>query len=196
MPDWTAARFVTGASRRIAYRMDGTGHRLVLLHLLALSGAVWGANAWRLAGRFDVIAAHARGRWRPRLGRHSIRMEDLADDVCSLIEVSSWPACTSWACRWAEAQQRTLRACDLDRVGRMVLGLGHMHSRALLPGIRLPVLVLTGAEDYAKPSAKGQFLASSVRDGTAVYIAVPTTSLVEDPGLAGRTEGFLAAGAT
>jgi 3-oxoadipate enol-lactonase len=72
--------------------------------------------------------------------------------------------------------------------------LGTMDSRRLLPAISAPTLVLTGEEDYATPPAMGQAIADGVPAGAAVVLpGLRHMSLVEDPGLAGRTAEFLAA---
>lgn len=69
----------------IAYRRAGSGPTLVLLHPLALSGAVWRPVVERLAGDFDIIAPDARGHGDTPWDGEPFSMEDLAADVIALI---------------------------------------------------------------------------------------------------------------
>jgi 3-oxoadipate enol-lactonase len=85
MPE-SATQFVPGHRNRIAYRRSGAGHPLVLLHPLALSGAVWGEFAARLSGRFDVIAADARGHGESGWDTTPFGIDDLGDDVAALLD--------------------------------------------------------------------------------------------------------------
>jgi 3-oxoadipate enol-lactonase len=85
MPDFTTGA-VDGAGHQIAYRRAGSGHPLVLLHPLALSGAVWGTFAQRLAGSFDVIAADARGHGASGWDGEPFGIDDLGDDVAALLD--------------------------------------------------------------------------------------------------------------
>jgi len=78
--------FVAGPRHRIAYRRAGTGHPLVLLHPLALSGAVWGGFARLLSDSFDVIAADARGHGDSGWDGGPFSVDDLADDVAALLD--------------------------------------------------------------------------------------------------------------
>jgi 3-oxoadipate enol-lactonase len=85
MPDFTTGS-VERAGHQIAYRRAGSGHPLVLLHPLALSSAVWGAFADRLAGSFDVIAADARGHGASGWDGEPFGIDDLGDDVAALLD--------------------------------------------------------------------------------------------------------------
>jgi 3-oxoadipate enol-lactonase len=77
---------VDGPAGRIAYRRTGSGEPVVLLHPLALSGAVWGDFADRLAGHADVIAADARGHGDSAWDGRPFTVEDLADDLGALLD--------------------------------------------------------------------------------------------------------------
>jgi len=77
---------VDGPVDRIAYRRAGTGRPLVLLHPLALSGAVWGDFAERLAKDFDVIAPDARGHGDSGWDGRPFSVDDLAEDVAALLD--------------------------------------------------------------------------------------------------------------
>lgn len=85
MPETGAVRFVSGPRHQIAYRRSGSGHPLVLLHPLALSGDVWGEFAGRLSGTFDVIAADARGHGDSGWDGEPFGVDDLGDDVAALL---------------------------------------------------------------------------------------------------------------
>lgn len=77
---------VDGPAGRIAYRRQGAGEPLVLLHPLALSGEVWGPLAERLAASYDVIAPDARGHGATGWDGGAFMIEDLADDVIALLD--------------------------------------------------------------------------------------------------------------
>jgi 3-oxoadipate enol-lactonase len=85
MPE-PAISFADGPRHRIAYRRSGAGHPLVLLHPLALSGAVWGAFASLLSTNFDVIAPDARGHGDSGWDGDPFAIDDLADDVAALVD--------------------------------------------------------------------------------------------------------------
>ena len=93
-PHLTAAavQFADAPRHRIAYRRAGTGPPLVLLHPLALSGAVWGEFADRLAADFDVIAPDARGHGDSTWDGEPFTLDDLGDDVATLLDALGLPA--------------------------------------------------------------------------------------------------------
>jgi 3-oxoadipate enol-lactonase len=84
--------FIDGPRHRIAYRRSGTGHPLVLLHPLALSGAVWGSFARLLGTVFDVIAPDARGHGDSGWDGAPFSIDDLAGDVAALLDGLGLPA--------------------------------------------------------------------------------------------------------
>lgn len=87
MPDPSPdVRYFSGPRRQIAYRRSGAGQPLVLLHPLALSGAVWAEFAGRLSGTFDVIAPDARGHGDGDWDGEPFGIDDLADDVALLLD--------------------------------------------------------------------------------------------------------------
>ena len=86
MPDQIRVQHVSGPRHQIAYRRQGSGPPLVLLHPLALSGAVWGEFADRLSERFDVIAADARGHGDSGWDGEPFTLDDLAGDVATLLD--------------------------------------------------------------------------------------------------------------
>jgi 3-oxoadipate enol-lactonase len=79
-------QFVDGSTQRIAYRRSGEGPPVVLLHPLALSGAIWGPFAETLSERFDVVAPDARGCGESGWDRKPFGITDLADDVAALLD--------------------------------------------------------------------------------------------------------------
>jgi 3-oxoadipate enol-lactonase len=85
MPE-PAISFADGPRHRIGYRRSGAGHPLVLLHPLALSGAVWGVFASLLSTNFDVIAPDARGHGDSGWDGAPFTIDDLADDVAALLD--------------------------------------------------------------------------------------------------------------
>jgi 3-oxoadipate enol-lactonase len=91
MPDAHVTHSVQGRSQKIAYRRAGSGRPVVLLHPLALSSAIWGAFAERLAQTFDVIATDARGHGDSDWDGKPFGIDDLADDVSNLLDGLSMP---------------------------------------------------------------------------------------------------------
>jgi 3-oxoadipate enol-lactonase len=77
---------VEGPSGPISFRRFGAGDPLVLLHPLALSGAVWGSFAERLSEHFDVIAPDARGHGDSGWAGDAFSADDLADDIEALLD--------------------------------------------------------------------------------------------------------------
>ena len=92
MSDPAAVQFADGPAARIAYRRTGTGAPLLLLHPLALSGAIWGPFADTLAERFDVIAPDARGCGDSGWDGRPFGVTELADDVAALLDALELPA--------------------------------------------------------------------------------------------------------
>jgi 3-oxoadipate enol-lactonase len=77
---------VEGSSGRISYQRQGAGPPVVLLHPLALAGGIWAPVVGRLAGRYDVITPDARGHGSSEWDGNPFTIEDLADDVISLLD--------------------------------------------------------------------------------------------------------------
>ncbi|HEY0535499.1 MAG TPA: alpha/beta fold hydrolase [Actinoplanes sp.] len=70
----------------LSYRRYGQGDPVVLLHPLALNGAVWGEFADRLSEQADVIAPDARGHGNSPWDGRAFTVEDLADDLRRLLD--------------------------------------------------------------------------------------------------------------
>lgn len=80
---------VETASGEIRFHRRGTGDPVLLLHPLALSGAVWTSFTDRLADRYDVIAPDARGHGGSSWDQRPFTVDDLADDVETLLDALS-----------------------------------------------------------------------------------------------------------
>ncbi len=87
VPEHGGVRVLDGPRHPIAYRRDGSGAPLVLLHPLALSGAIWAPFAGRLHDRFDVIVPDARGHGGSGWNGEPFGIDDLADDVRDLLDL-------------------------------------------------------------------------------------------------------------
>ena len=85
-PNGDKIHTVKGPGGKISFRRKGRGEPLVLLHPLALSGAVWGPFQDRLATQFEVIAPDARGHGDSGWAGDAFTAEDLADDVEALLD--------------------------------------------------------------------------------------------------------------
>jgi 3-oxoadipate enol-lactonase len=66
-------------------RKTGDGPPIVLLHPLALSGAVWDPLAEHLADRFTVLSVDARGHGQSTWDGRPFTVEDLAADVVAVV---------------------------------------------------------------------------------------------------------------
>lgn len=91
MAETASVHFVQASSHSIAYRRSGSGEPLVLLHPLALSGAVWGPYSDRLADSFDVIVPDARGHGESGWDGAPFGIDDLGDDVGALLDWLNLP---------------------------------------------------------------------------------------------------------
>jgi 3-oxoadipate enol-lactonase len=70
----------------VGVRRWGTGEPLVLLHPLALAGAVWAPLATELADRFQVLAPDLRGHGDSDWDGRPFTVEDLARDVAAALD--------------------------------------------------------------------------------------------------------------
>lgn len=120
MPE-PAVSFADGPRNRIAYRRSGTGPPLVLLHPLALSGAVWGAFARLLSDDFDVIAPDARGHGDSGWDGAPFTIDDLADDVAALLGGLGVPAAHVAGMSMGGSTAISLAGRHPARVGGLVL---------------------------------------------------------------------------
>jgi 3-oxoadipate enol-lactonase len=70
----------------VAYRDEGTGPPVVLLHAFPLSGAMWQPQIDTLAGSFRVVAPDLRGFGASGLGDGPVTLDTYADDVAGLMD--------------------------------------------------------------------------------------------------------------
>lgn len=121
MPARADLRFVDGPGHRIAYRRRGSGRPIVLLHPLALSGAVWGAFADRLATDFDVIAPDARGHGASGWDGAPFAVCDLAEDVVALLDGLGLSSANAVGLSMGGSTAVTLAGRHPDRVDALFL---------------------------------------------------------------------------
>lgn len=74
---------------RIAFRRDGSGPPVVLLHNLGTGGAVWRGQIAALRGRYTLIAVDCRGHG-GSTGRQTFTLNAAAEDVKALMETLSF----------------------------------------------------------------------------------------------------------
>jgi 3-oxoadipate enol-lactonase len=86
-----SVRTVATSRGTVAVRRWGTGEPLVLLHPLALSGAVWHPLATELADRFQVLAPDLRGHGESSWDGKPFTVEDLARDVADTLDALEVP---------------------------------------------------------------------------------------------------------
>src|SRR5690349_19280355 len=70
----------------LAYRDEGTGEPLLLIHAFPLSGAVWERQIEGLSSERRVIAPDLRGFGATRLGQGAPSMDQYADDLAGLLD--------------------------------------------------------------------------------------------------------------
>lgn len=116
-----ALQFVQRPGHRTAYRRCGSGPPLVLLHPLAMSGAIWASAASVLSGSFDVIAPDARGHGSSDWDGQPFSVHDLADDVCGLLDGLGLPAAHVVGLSMGGSTAISLAGRHPGRVSAMVL---------------------------------------------------------------------------
>jgi 3-oxoadipate enol-lactonase len=121
MPEPGDLQFVPSRSGEIAYRRSGSGRPLVLLHPLALSGAVWGDFAGRLSETFDVIAPDARGHGDSGWDGEPFGLDDLADDVAMLLDGLGLPSASIIGMSMGGSTAVSFAGRYPDRAAAMVL---------------------------------------------------------------------------
>lgn len=110
-----------GPAGRIGYRRTGSGPALILLHPLALSGAVWDRLAAELSRDFDVIRPDARGHGVSGWDGNEFSVNDMAADVVALLDALDLPS--SHLLGMSMGGSVAIAAAGLypDRVDRMIL---------------------------------------------------------------------------
>ena len=186
----------------VAALLDGLG--LASAHVVGMSmgGSTAISFAGRYPGRADAMVLADTTAW---YGPDAVATwEKRASGVLATPRESQ---VAFQADRWFTEGFRQRNPAEVDRVVGVFLqtdspahaqacrALGNMDSRALLPAITAPTLVLTGEEDYATPPAMGKAIADGVPGGSArVLPSLRHLSLVEDPDLAGLAANFLTTG--
>ncbi|MFN8504945.1 alpha/beta fold hydrolase [Kouleothrix sp.] len=89
--DWFSRKSAAGASATVngialAYRDEGQGEPIVLVHAFPLSGAMWEDQIDALATRFRVVAPDLRGFGASARGSGMASLDQAADDVAALLD--------------------------------------------------------------------------------------------------------------
>lgn len=113
--------YVDVADGRLYYSRRGSGAPVLLMHPLALSGAVWGEFGDRLAKRFDVIALDARGHGNSTWSGRPFTVADLADDAWAVIDALGLAAVGVVGMSMGGSIALHLAAAHPERVGRLFL---------------------------------------------------------------------------
>jgi pimeloyl-ACP methyl ester carboxylesterase len=71
---------------QLAYRDEGAGRALLLIHAFPLGGAMWERQITALSSRFRVIAPDLRGFGASQLGQAPASMDQYADDLAGLLD--------------------------------------------------------------------------------------------------------------
>jgi len=79
---------------RIAYRRQGSGPPVLLIHGVGGDASNWDAVAQRLAARFDVIAMDLRGHGKSDLITGPLRAQDLAHDAVQVLNEAGVTKCS------------------------------------------------------------------------------------------------------
>jgi 3-oxoadipate enol-lactonase len=77
---------VRGGLQRLAVRRHGQGPPLVLLHSLAMAGAMWDGAVAALADRFEVVTVDLRGHGASEGDGRPFSVEDMAGDLAELLD--------------------------------------------------------------------------------------------------------------
>lgn len=76
---------------KLAYRTSGTGRPLLLLHSLALSSGMWEPVLSEFAAGRRIVTVDLRGHGRSAWDWQAFSVEDMADDICCLIDALGVP---------------------------------------------------------------------------------------------------------
>lgn len=112
---------VETASGSMSFSRRGAGDPVVLLHPLALSGAVWASFADRLGSRYDVIAPDARGHGGSSWDGRPFTTADLADDVEALLDALGLDTVALVGMSMGGSTAMTFAGTRPARVSRLVL---------------------------------------------------------------------------
>lgn len=105
----------------LAFRRAGSGPPLVLLHSLALSGAMWEPVLAELADAHDVICPDVRGHGASGWDGEPFTVEDLAEDVVRLLDQAGIDRCAVLGLSMGGSIAAVLAGAHPDRVERLAL---------------------------------------------------------------------------
>jgi 3-oxoadipate enol-lactonase len=112
---------VSAGDVRIAAQRRGSGEPVVLLHSLAMSGAMWAPLASRLAERFEVWTYDARGHGATTGGLEHVSIENMAEDLVALLDGIGLERASILGASMGGRAAIVFAARYPQRVGRLVL---------------------------------------------------------------------------
>jgi 3-oxoadipate enol-lactonase len=115
------AGYAKGPDGRLRFTRVGSGPALILLHPLALSGAVYEPLAAGLADRFDVIAVDLRGHGGSSWSGTPFSIPDLADDVVAVLDALQIGSASLVGMSMGGCVALATAAAYPDRINRLVL---------------------------------------------------------------------------
>lgn len=117
----TAQRMVQIRQGRLATWVSGAGEPVLLLHPLALAGAVWQPLATALSSDFEVLAPDLRGHGRTSWDRGPFSVEDMARDVVEALDTLALDAVHLLGMSMGGSVAVTLAGLYPDRVRSLTL---------------------------------------------------------------------------
>ncbi|HYI20480.1 MAG TPA: alpha/beta hydrolase [Solirubrobacteraceae bacterium] len=167
---------------RIAYRLEGRGPPLVLLH-----GAVSDSRSWRpqiegLAGAFTVVAWDAPGSGRSPDPAPPFGTDEWAGALAGLLDALSLGPAHVVGLSWGATIALALAAARPDRVASLVLAGGYAGWKGSLPPEECAARLAMALETAALPPAElaDLWLPSLVSDDAAPARVAELRAVVED----------------
>jgi 3-oxoadipate enol-lactonase len=122
-------RFKTTSGLSIAYRTAGVGRTIVLLHPIGLCGAFWDPVVKELEAEFRLIVPDARGHGDSEVPNGPFGLDELADDVVSLVRAVGQPPTIVVGCSMGgmTAQAVAVRAPEIV-AGLVIANTGHRRN--------------------------------------------------------------------
>jgi 3-oxoadipate enol-lactonase len=112
---------VRGGLQRLAVRRQGEGPPLVLLHSLAMAGAMWEGAVAALADRFEVVTVDLRGHGASQGDGRPFTVEDIAGDLAELLDALGIERTSLLGLSMGGSVAVMFAALFADRVDRLVL---------------------------------------------------------------------------
>jgi 3-oxoadipate enol-lactonase len=112
---------VRGGLQRLAVRRQGEGPPLVLLHSLAMAGAMWEGAVAALADRFEVVTVDVRGHGASQGDGRPFTVEDIAGDLAELLDALGIERTSLLGLSMGGSVAVMFAALFADRVDRLVL---------------------------------------------------------------------------